>query len=305
MSMSTPHLDLLGLETFIAVAELGSFSRAAEQLGVGQPALTRRLQRFESLVGCQLLIRRARPIQLSSAGTKLLPDARQTLRQLEEVVRSLHSGADVQHVRIGCFTGFAPRVLVPALASHRFRWPHCLVTIIDYASTAEIRAALLNGVVDMALTDIGDRMNEGRAEVLIEEPLALICPKSHALSKTLAVSWKKLAGVPLISVAGMMARSEIEAAFTRHDIAVKTRIDVSHTSTALALVRAGCGVAILSPSAILESDLGLTAIPLIEPRIVAKVGVVMRPDWVPSPAALDLIGTLTRRHQTPFAARAL
>ncbi len=94
--MSTPHLDLLGLETFIAVAELGSFSRAAEQLGVGQPALTRRLQRFESLVGCQLLIRRARPIQVSSAGTKLLPDARRTLRQLENVVRSLHSGPEAQ-----------------------------------------------------------------------------------------------------------------------------------------------------------------------------------------------------------------
>jgi DNA-binding transcriptional LysR family regulator len=290
------RLDLPGLEAFIAVAELGSFSRAAERLGVGQPALTRRLQRFERSVGTELLLRGARPIQLSPAGAKLLPEARETLAHLEKAVRAANSGPDHMHIRVGCLPGIAVRFVVPAVASFRRKWPQCHVTVYDVPILSALSEALDSGAIEFALTVIGAEPWNFDCVPLLDESISLVCPKSHPLAKTKSVSWKNLKGVPLITVGPVgLTRELVNATFEHERMQPNVSIDVTNVATALALVQAGCGLAIVNSAALADERWrDLIAVQLVNPRLCTRIGIITRRDWTPSRTARDFMDELSR-----------
>ena len=98
------HIDFLGIQAFLAVAECGTFGLAASRLHLTQAAISHRMRKLEEALGTQLIVRTSRGVSLTQAGEALLPRAKQSLRQLEEtwdVVRK-HGRSAPAWVSFGC-----------------------------------------------------------------------------------------------------------------------------------------------------------------------------------------------------------
>jgi DNA-binding transcriptional LysR family regulator len=284
------HLDLPGLEAFIAVADLGSFQRAAARLGISQPALTRRLQRLEQIVGRELLLRRSRPIRLSPAGATLLPEAQGAMARLADAMRRVGDKPESQHVTVGCLPTLAVRYLGPLLARHRRHWQGGEVVVYDL-SGAEIRTMLEEGRLDFALAALGPEHWDVESIPLLEEPFFLVCPRDHRLARRETVAWDELAKEPLISIGPLSEnRRIIEAALKGARVTARWRVEVRHLSTAVALVAAGAGLTALPASAVAgQAGHAVAAVKLVDPALTRRIGLLRRRDRVLGPAARDLM----------------
>ncbi|WP_431284568.1 LysR family transcriptional regulator [Humitalea sp. 24SJ18S-53] len=284
------YLDLPGLDAFIAVADLGSFRRAAARLGISQPALTRRLQRLEGIVGQELLLRRGQPVRLTQAGATLLPEAHAALARLQDAMRRAGDRDTSQTVELGCLPTLAVRYLGPLLARHRSRWRGGEVTVHDSSAT-EIRALLEGNRIDFALASIGSERWDVERQVLFEEPFFLVCPRGHTLALREAVSWEELRQEPLISIGPLSEnRRLVEAALAEARVVAPWRIEVRHLSTAVALVAAGAGLTALPASAIPpDASNEVVPVPLVGPALTRTVGLLSRRERRLSPAASSLM----------------
>jgi DNA-binding transcriptional LysR family regulator len=308
------YLDLPGLDAFIAVADLGSFHRAAKRLGISQPALTRRLQRLEQIIGQKLLVRRSQPVRLTPAGASLLPEAQAALAKLQDAMRRAGDRSRGHDIEVGCLPTLAVRYLGAALARHRRRWQGGEITVFDLSAT-EIRAMLEANRLDFALAAIGSEPWDVACTPLAEEPFFLVCPRGHRLAGRPSVSWDELDQEPLVSIGPLSEnRRIIEAGLAQTRVEASWRIEVRHLSTAVALVAAGAGLTALPESAVPESALagdqtaGVVAVPLRRPSLTRTIGLMRRRDRMLSPAAQDLMDDIlatfrrARSDGTPAAA---
>ncbi len=287
------YLDLPGLEAFIAVAELGSFRRAASRLGLSQPALTRRLQRLEAVTGAELLDRRSQPIRLTAAGTSLLPEAQEAIGRLREAMRRVVDPGRGQRVEIGCLPTLAVRHLGPVLAAHARRRPEVEV-VLHESSATEIRAMLDANRVDFALAAIGaERWNVERLP-LFEEPFFLVMQARHRLARQDSVAWAELREEPIVSThAPSENRRLVEAALDEARMHATSRVEVRHLAPAVAMAAAGVGVAALPASALPEPlPRGLAAVRLVRPALTRRVGLLTPRERQLSPAARGLMAEI-------------
>lgn len=290
---SPMYLDLPGLEAFIAVAELGSFRRAATRLGLSQPALTRRLQRLEAVAGVELLDRRAQPIRLTAAGTTLLPEAQEAITRLREAMRRAVDPDRGQRVEIGCLPTLAVKHLGPLLAAHGRRWPQAEV-VLHESSATELRAMLDANRVDFALAAIGaERWNVERLP-LFEEPFFLVMQAGHRLAQRTTVAWAELREEAVVSTHALSEnRRLVEAALDEARINAPWRVEVRHLGTAVAMAAAGVGVTALPASALPEPlPKELAAVRLVRPALTRRVGLLTPRERHLSPAARSLMAEI-------------
>jgi DNA-binding transcriptional LysR family regulator len=284
------HLDLPALEAFIAVAELGSFRRAATRLGLSQPALTRRLQRLEASTGADLLDRRAQPIRLTAVGTALLPEAQEAIARLREAIRRAVDPDRGQRVEMGCLPTLAVRHLGPLLAAHWQAWPQSEV-VVHESSATEIRAMLDASHIDFALAAIGaERWNVTRVP-LFEEPFFLVMPAEHRLAGRESVAWAELRDEPMVSTHAISEnRRLVDAALDQVRVHTIWRVEVRHLATAVAMVAAGAGVIALPASALPEPlPANLVALRLVRPALTRRIGLLSPHERQVSPAARSLM----------------
>ncbi|WP_168029175.1 LysR family transcriptional regulator [Falsiroseomonas selenitidurans] len=298
------YLDLPGLEAFIAVAELGSFRRAASRLGLSQPALTRRLQRLEAVTGAELLDRRAQPIRLTATGTALLPEAQEAIGRLRAAIRRAVDPDRGQRIEIGCLPTLAVRHLGPVLAAHGAAWPESEV-VLHESSATEIRAMLDANRIDFALAAIGaERWNVERVP-LFDEPFFLVLPRSHRLAARESVAWAELRDEKLVSTHAVSEnRRLVDAALDQARVPTTWRVEVRHLATAVAMVAAGAGIIALPASALPEPlPPGLATLRLLRPALTRRVGLLSPRERQLSPAARSLMAAIvTALRRVPEAA---
>ncbi|MDP3418986.1 LysR family transcriptional regulator [Falsiroseomonas sp.] len=288
------YLDLPGLEAFIAVAELGSFRRAASRLGLSQPALTRRVQRLEGVTGAELLDRRAQPIRLTAAGTSLLPEAQEAIARLRDAMRRAVDPDRGQRVEIGCLPTLAVRHLGPVLAAHLRQWPHSEV-VVHESSATEIRTMLEANRIDFALAAIGaERWNVERVP-LFEEPFFLVLPADHRLAQRGSVAWAELRDEKMVSTHAISEnRRLVDAALDQARVHTNWHVEVRHLATAVAMVAAGAGVVALPASALPDPlPASLATLRLLRPALTRRVGLLSPRERQLSPAARSLMASIT------------
>jgi DNA-binding transcriptional LysR family regulator len=165
------------LEYVAAVARLGSFRRAAEELHISQPALSGSIRRLERELGVDLLERGRHGARMSSSGRELLPH----LRTVLDAVDQLQLAADEQHrsvrlVRVGTVNAASGPLLAPAIRQFRDRHPVTQVEVVA-AQRAEIQRGVLEGSLDLGLVNYLE--GDDRAPGLVGTPLltgrAVVC----------------------------------------------------------------------------------------------------------------------------------
>jgi DNA-binding transcriptional LysR family regulator len=283
--------DFLGLQAFVAIAERGSFIRAAQHLGITQTALSHRMRKLEDYTGIALLTRTTRHVALTPAGVDLLPRAHRLLDDARAMFQQLSSDAAVRQERIaiGCLPTLAVHVLPRALAGFAARHPDTRVRVFDN-SASEIAAHVQNGEAEFALTILATGRWDLEFTPLIKEPYVLICRAAHPSARARSVRWADLAGEPLVRIATQTGnRILIDDALGATGERLRWTCEVQHLSTAVALVAAGVGSTVAPLSALDAAPTrDLCAVPLRAPGVARTIGVARRRGVPLSPLAADL-----------------
>jgi DNA-binding transcriptional LysR family regulator len=180
-------IELRHLRYFVAIAEEGSVTRAAERLGIAQPPLSQQLRALEEEVGAPLLVRSFRGVHVTEAGQILLDGARKILNQVEETLAATRRAGRGErgYLKVGYTSSAAFNICVPgAIGSFRRGFPD-IVLAMEEACTAELIESLRSKKVDVAFVRAPLHDIEGLVvESLIEEDMVAAVPAHHRLAKT-------------------------------------------------------------------------------------------------------------------------
>jgi DNA-binding transcriptional LysR family regulator len=192
-------MELRQLRYFVAVAEELHFRRAAARLHMSQPPLSHQLRLLEDELGCPLMIRSRRRVELTPAGQAFLGDVRQLLGGLDEAVgtaRRIHAGT-AGRLRIS-FVGSALLSLVPEVVKrYRAARPDVEVQLRERSTEDQLRD-LRAGSIDVALVPLPVDAPDLRTEVLRRERAVAALPAAHPLAALKQVPVRRLGGEPLV-----------------------------------------------------------------------------------------------------------
>jgi LysR family hca operon transcriptional activator len=242
-------MELRHLRYFVAVAEAGSLTVAAEQrLHTSQPSLSRQIRDLESELGAQLLTRRARGIELTPAGRTFLDHARLVLSQVDAASEAARR---VAHPSKPCFTmGF--------LTGHELRWmPEALRILRDELPNIDVMISsqysplladgLSKGKIDAAFLRRERGMPELAYRVLLNEPLVVVLPSDHRLAALKAISPKDLVGETFVIVSNTapVLRAVIDKYLKRSGIDITPAHEADHIAMGMSLIASTGGVGLL------------------------------------------------------------
>jgi DNA-binding transcriptional LysR family regulator len=238
-------MELRQLEVFLRVAALTSVTRAAEQLCLTQPALSRSLAALERELGAPLFDRFARSMELTPAGRALLPQAERLVQGAREAARAV---AEVRSgvggtLALGASSSAATYVLPGLLREYRQRFPNVELSIQTGGS------ARIADLVVASAVDLGIVMGITPRAELIEVPLAffetvLVAAPSHSLAGTEGVTVEQVADEPLITMQpGTNLRGYVEELFNNR--APKVIMELDNVEAIKQMVEAGLGVSLL------------------------------------------------------------
>ena len=273
-----PGLDLL--HSFRVVAEELSFRSAAARLNLDQSALSRRVQRLETLLGFRLMERTTRQVTLTEAGRLFLRENAALLGRYDETVAAARRVAEGKtgalHVAYMAFA--ATRLMPETVARFRAARPHVDVTL-SYLRTQGQKLALAQGEIDLGFL-IGPYDHPDFATApLAAEPLSVIARADHPLMRGAAVAPADLRGVGL--VLGDMAewgayRLRLADLFGEEGVALDVRMEASNTLALLGLVAAGLGVTVYPESLAPFLGGGLAARPIASRRFRSETVLAWR-----------------------------
>lgn len=179
-------IELRHLRYFIATAEAGSVTKAAERIGIQQPPLSQQLRALETAIGAALFIRSSRGVELTKAGEYLFKSAKDAIRLVDDAIEGAHqvgigkSGC----VNVGYTSSAAFHFVVPGtLGAFRHSYPDIAIHLHE-CCTAELVENLLRGDVDAAFVRSPiDKMKGLVVEPLVEEPILVATPVGHPLAE--------------------------------------------------------------------------------------------------------------------------
>jgi len=191
-------MELRQLRYFVAVAETGNISRAAQSIFLTQPALSRQIKALEEEIGQCLLERQAHSIRLTSAGETLLGEARELLQRADQLLERVRRVGQGVRLRVGFAPSLASGLLSVAVANFTQAHPGARVELFDL-STAEMLAGLANRTLEVALTVGGDTGARGlKWTPLVRAPWKLAVSRHHSLARRQRVAPADVAREPLL-----------------------------------------------------------------------------------------------------------
>lgn len=298
-------LSLRDIRAFIAVAQTGSFTRAATRLHLSQPALTVQIRRLEETLGTRLFDRNSRNVALTPVGRDLLPLLQKSLHDMEHVLadaRALSGGASGT-VRIACLPSFAASALPDLIRDFRAELPDVSFQIRDVVASV-VDALVRNEDVDIGLTGGTKAAGQtGAADTALdvlyegEDRLVAVCPKRHPLARRRTVRLADLLRTPLVLTArGTSVRAVVDAALADADTSPTIACEPTYMMTAVAMVRGGLGVTILPASAReMRAEADLVARPVDDPRFVRPIALVKKRGRTLPPVTEAFVERLVQR----------
>jgi LysR family hca operon transcriptional activator len=242
-------MELRHLRYFVAVAEEGSLTNAAERrLHTAQPSLSRQIRDLEVEVGVKLLERSARGVELTAAGRTFLDHARLALLQVEAAGDAARRAAqpDKAAFVIGFLTGAEVVWLPEVLRILREEQPESEITLSSQSSP-DLAGALMRGKVDVAFLRREAQAPGLAFKMLVKEELVAVLPVGHRLAVQDEVSPRDIAGEIYIAPtrAAPVLKATIESYAAKSGITLKPQYDAENLSSAMSLVASTGGITLL------------------------------------------------------------
>ena len=241
------RVTLRQLQVFEAVARLGSFSRAAEQIHVSQPAVSKQIRQLQEEVGLPLLEQIGRKVCLTDAGRELLTtcsDWLDTWNRFEQSIADL-KGLKQGRLRIAVVTTakyFMPRVLGPFCA----QYPGIDVAM-EVVNRTRLLDRLAHNVDDVYVMGVPPEGWEIESQPLIQNNLVVIAPRTHRLVGRRRVPFAELADETFIArEEGSGTRMTVERVFAERGVHFRVRMELGSNEAIKQAVAGGLGLAVLS-----------------------------------------------------------
>jgi len=285
-------LELRHLRYFVAVAEEGSLTTAAERrLHTAQPSLSRQIRNLELEVGVKLLERGARGVEVTPAGRVFLDHARLALLQVEAAGEAARRAAQPEKAAfvIGFLTGHEVVWLSETLRILREEQPGIEITLSSQSSP-DLAGALMRGKADVAFLRRELQAPGLAFKLLIREPLVAVLPVGHRLAARKGISPQDIAGEIYITPtrAAPVLKTVIDGYMAKSGITLKPEYDAENLSSAMSLV---------------ASTGGVTLLPLYAQNLLSS-SVVIRPLQGEAPT-IDLVMGYNRANTSPLLKRFL
>jgi DNA-binding transcriptional LysR family regulator len=261
------------LRYFLAVAEMGNFSRAAKSVSVTQPTLSAGIAKLERQLGSRLFDRDRQGVALTPAGSRFLARAR---RIAQEYALALH---DIQHapepsvLRVGMLNTIPTATVETLLAQHREEGPGEVLELLD-GSERELAERLDRGRLDVALTVIRPHHGRFRPEFLARERYLMVLPLDHRLADAELVEAEDLAGDRMVVRRHCEALPEIDRFFTAHGVRPRFVLKTTSDARVLAVVRAGQGIGMMPES---FSNPQVRMVPVADFDLARDIGILYAP----------------------------
>jgi len=297
-------LTLAHLRTLQEVVRHGSFSRAAEDLHLSQPAVSLHIRQLEERTGHRLLERVGKRAFPTRAGEVLLDHAGRALGEVEAARQALERlrGVVAGRLRLGTGATASTYLLPPILRRLRARYP-ALELVIVTGNSAEIAAAVASSKLDLGIVTLPVSPRSLAVSPLCVDRLVAIAPPGREWRGRRTITAAELASRPLILYErGGTIRRIIEEWFRRHRATPRIAMELGNNEAIKKLVEAGLGLSISSAVAVkAEVRTGKLAAIALEPALSRHLGIVTRRDKPESPAlrvllsGLHTLGTERRR----------
>lgn len=283
-------VEIRHLRYFLAVAEAGSFSRAADRLGISQPSISQQIRDLESGLRVPLLQRRGRRILLTAAGVVFQEHARAILHQLENCFQDL--GNEPVQLRGNLRVGVVPILNVPLI-------PHLLglfandhpgiSTTVEEISSTEIETALEEGRMDVGLGFVTRHSPHLRYDRLCSDEFALIVPPNHPWAKRRIIAFSELHRQRLLQLPDTFVMRRMTDEICRnHQVRPRTIAELNAIETLLRSL-APLNAAALMPKITLSGrqTTALKAIPLRGRKLGLEIGLLRLSDSSSNSAIAD------------------
>jgi DNA-binding transcriptional LysR family regulator len=241
-------MEIRQLRAFLAIAELGTFTAAAQRVHVTQAAISMQIRQLENELGAKLFVRAPRRVMLTEAGEHLLQRARQILRDhdaaLDEIAEL--AGAERGRLRVGSASAMVTTDVLPELLKElRRQHAHAEVTVASGTSEALVQQ-ILSGELDLAFVSLPVEARGINTERLSQDQLVAIASPLHRLAKQRTVSAYTLAGEKLIlGERGGNTRRLIDQFFAQAGVTLRVAMELSRQAAIRRMVEEDMGVGIV------------------------------------------------------------
>ncbi len=249
-----PQLDLdhamtlRQLRTFKAVADLSSFSLAAQQLRLSQPSVSYQVKELEEALGLPLLDRLGKRVQLTEAGKILYGYARRTMDVLDEAAVALEEirGIKRGNLRVGASTTVGIYILPAALGAFKKLHPGVVISL-EIGTRARVQEQVLRNELDLAV--VGPALKDSDLAILpfLTDELVVVAPAGHRLARNGGISLKDLTDQPFVMrEAASGSRWSLEKAARKAGAKLQIAMELGSNGAIKHAVESGLGLAVLS-----------------------------------------------------------
>ena len=285
-------MDIAALQSFLAVAETGSFSRAAERVFLTQPAVSKRIAALETSLGSRMFDRIGKRAQLTPAGVALYDRARRVLRELDDVKRSISdlSGTITGELRLATSHHIGLHRLPEPLKRFHTTWPQVRLDL-RFMDSEQACNEVARGEIEIAIVTLPPKLEAPlKADTIWDDPLDIVVARHHPLAQARDVQLRNLADYPAILPGpGTYTREIILKALG----AWRDKIDIGMATNYLEVLKMlasiGLGWSALPRTMIDES---LSVVQIKKMKIERTLGIVTHSARTLSNAAQALVRTV-------------
>jgi DNA-binding transcriptional LysR family regulator len=296
-------MDFDQLETFLEVARLSSFSRAAEKRFRTQPAISAQIRALEEEVGARLLDRSGGKVSITAAGKIFQKYAEETLEGRKATLTAIAETERVPRgeIIVGANEGTCLHILPEVFAEFKRQYPDVAVNI-KRADYAKILESVIDNSVDFGVVSLPVTDNRLTVVLIHRDELVVIAPPQHPLAQLKTAALSEVSKFPLVMPKAGHTRDSIEELLHEYRLKPRYAMELDSSELLKRFVAADVGVGFIPRSHVQEDVQAkvLAAIPLSDAQIRRDLALVFRKDKALSRAALAFIDT-TVKIKTPEA----
>lgn len=282
-------MDTANLQAFIKVAESGSFSIAARQLFLTQPAISKRIKQLEQQFGSTLVDRRGKRLQLTQTGRSLLPRAREIINNIQSAKQQIADmeGNPMGSVSMATSHHIGLHRLPPILRAYTFQYPDVDLDL-NFMDSEKACQLIEKNNLDIAVVTLPfEKSSKLLFTPVWNDQLVIVCSIQHPLCSRKNPSLVDLIKHPAVLPShGTFTRDAIELALSDVITELKITLETNYLETIKMMVSVGLGWSIL-PQSMLDSSLQVLSVPGFESS--RQLGIVMNNQRSPSRAVKAML----------------
>jgi len=286
------NVTLRQLRVFRSVAEGRNFSRAGDQVGLSQPAVSRSILELESQLGLKLLDRTTREVVLTEAGQSLAARLDRVLDDLDQTLQDVAGLASARggKVRVASSPTLSANLMPGCIATCAVQAPGIQFLLLDRIQQ-DVLDSVRSGEVDFGVVIEPSEADDLHCEAILDDPFVIVVPPAHRLAQKTSVRWTALDGESLVLLDHASgSRRLIDQALERHGAHCEVKQQLGHPTTVFRMVEAGIGISVMPELSLPPEGLPQLVVRPLVPRVQRAIMLIRRRNRALSPLAQRVWG---------------